>query len=84
MLSVRSYIRYIIIYINSTSLFFIVLFILIPYLYLLAITAYFSSIYTIVIGIVGIKVGIKVLISLKKLGLRSKVKVYIYILLTNL
>ena len=46
--------------------------------------AYFSSVYAIVIGVVGIKIDIRVVISLEKLGLRSKVKVYIYILLTNL
>ena len=63
---------------------FIALSILIPYLYLLAIMAYFSSIYAIVVGVVGIKVGIRVVINLKKLGLRFKVKVYIYILSINL
>jgi len=58
LLSIRSYIRYIIVYTNSTSSFFIALSILIPYLYLLAITAYSSSVYTIIIGIrVGIRVG---------------------------
>ena len=84
LLSVRSYIKYIIVYINSISLSFIALFILIPHLYLLAITAYSSSIYAIVVSIIDIKVGIKVIINLKKLGLRFNVKVYIYILLTNL
>ena len=83
-MSIRSYIRYIIVYINSTSLFFIALFILILYLYLLAITAYFFSVCNIVVGVIGIKVGIRVVVNLKKLGLKPKVKVYIYILLTNL
>jgi len=50
-LSVRSYIRYIIVFINSTSLSFIALSALIPYLYLLAITAHFFSVSSIVIGI---------------------------------
>ena len=79
LLSVRSYIKYIVVYINFTSLFFIVLFILILYPYLLAIMAHSSSIYAIVVGIIGIKVDIRVIISLKKFGLRSKVKIYIYI-----
>ena len=83
-MSVGSCIRYIIICINSTSLSFVALSILIPYLYLLAITAHSSSVYIIVVGIIGMKVGIRVVINLKKLGLRPKVKVYIYILSTNL
>ena len=78
-MSVRSYIKYIVVYINFTSLFFVVLFILILYPYLLAIMAQSSSIYAIVVGIIGIKVDIRVIISLKKLGLRSKVNIYIYI-----
>ena len=49
--------RYIIIYINSTSSSFNALSALIPYLYLLAITAYSSSISAIVVGI---RIGIRV------------------------
>ena len=75
-LSVRSYIRYIIVSINSTSSSFIALSILIPYLYLLAITAYSFSISAIVIGIrVGVRVGIRVVVGLKKSGSRFKVRV---------
>ena len=48
----------------------------IPYPYLLAISAYFFSIGAIVVGIkVAVRVGIRVVVSLKKLGLRVKVKV---------
>jgi len=50
-LSVRSCVKYIIVSTNSTSLSFIALSTLIPYLYLLAITAYFFSVSSIVIGI---------------------------------
>ena len=45
--------------------------VLIPYLYLLAIAAHSFSISAMVVGM---RVGIRVVISLKKLGLRSKLK----------
>ena len=78
-MSIRSYVRYIIVYINFTSLFFVASSILILYPYLLAITAHSSSVYAIVVNIIGIKVSIRVVISLKKLRLKSKVNIYIYI-----
>ena len=60
-LSVRSYVRYIIVSTNSTSLSFIALSALIPYLYLLAIAAYSFSVSSMVVGIrVGVRVGIRV------------------------
>ena len=45
---------------------------LIPYLYLLAIAAHSFFLGAMVVGI---RVGIRVIISLKKLGLRFKVKI---------
>ena len=57
---------------NFTSLSFIALSALIPYPYLLAIAAHYFSVSAIVISI---RVGIKVVVSLKKSGSRFKVKV---------
>ena len=71
-LFVRSCVLYIVDCMNSTSLFFNALSILIPYPYLLAIAAYFSFIGAIVVSI---RVGIRVVVGLKKLGLKFKVKV---------
>ena len=55
--------------------------ILIPYLYLLAITAYSFSVSAIVVGI---RVGIRVVVGLKKLGsglrLRSRLRSGVYVL----
>ena len=64
--------RYIIVCINSTSLSFNALFALILYLYLLAIAAYSSSVGAIVVGV---RIGMRVVISLKELGLRFRVRV---------
>ena len=72
LLSVRSYISYIVNCINSTSLSFNTLSALIPYLYLLAIVAHSSFIGAIVVSI---RVGIRVVIGLKKSELKFKVRV---------
>ena len=72
LLFIKSYILYIVNCINSTSLFFNALSALIPYPYLLAIAAYSSFVSAIVVSI---RVGIRVVISLKKLGSKFKVRV---------
>ena len=72
----RSYVKYIIIFTNSTSSSFIALSASILYLYLLAIIAHSFSVSAMVVGMrVGVRVGIRVVIGLKKLGLRFKVRV---------
>ena len=67
----RLCVKYIVVSINSTSLSFIALSVSIPYLYLLAIVAYFSFVSDSVGAII---VGIRVVIGLKS-GLRFKVRV---------
>ena len=71
-LSVRSCVSYIINCTNSISSSFNALSALIPYPYLLAIAAYSSFISAIVVSI---RVGIRVIISLKKLGSKFEVRV---------
>ena len=62
--------------IYSPSFFFIAIAAIIPLLYFIIFLAHNSSINTIIIGI---RVGIKVVISLKKLGLKLRLRVvYIY------
>ena len=51
---------YIVVFMNSISSSFIALSTLIPYPYLLAITAHSFSVGAIVVGVVGIRVGIRV------------------------
>ena len=72
LLSVRPCVLYIVNCINSTSLSFNTLSVLIPYPYLLAIVAHSSFISAMVVSI---RVGIRVVISLKKSGLKFKVRV---------
>ena len=72
LLSIRSYVSYIVNYTNSTSLSFNTLSALIPYPYLLAIAAHSSFISAMVVSI---RVGMRVVIGLKKSGLKFKVNV---------